>query len=234
MSSELVELPRVAAVIMAVRNANRRWLKDAIASVRRQRRLKGWAYTLELGVDACEATSSMLLELGEPHWFSSSHVGPYVMRNTLMQAPPADAFAVFDADDVMHREYLKTLIPLAEKWGIAGAARRTIGPDDRVLTRRSVYGSGVAVFSRRALEQLGGYKSWINGADWDLAQRADALGITRRSHPEVLYDRRRHPGSLHITVGKERRDAAVRSAAADLERGILHVTPQTTDLERRA
>lgn len=234
---------RFCAVVMAAHQARRRWLEEAVRSVRAQEPLPGWVYYFMVGVDGCEDTSALLLELEQPHWFSPTNVGPYVIRNSLIEKVPAAAVAIFDADDVMHPTYLRTLIPLAMKHGVAGAARRTIDAVGRVALesrkgRRQdkvdPYGTGVAVISSRVLEAAGGFKPWAHAADHDFSRRVDALGFRRLGYKKPLFDRRRHVDQLHNRVGDAARRAAVNRATAELEQGVLRVEPVTTPLEWRS
>jgi hypothetical protein len=213
------------------------WIRCALDSIRRQQQSVGWAYSLRIGVDGCDETSELLLYEHEPHWFSPKNVGPYVMRNSLIALAPASAYAVFDADDVMMPEYLTTLL----RWmgdGVAGGSRLRADPSGAVTSGRRVpYQSGVALFSHRAWERLGGYRAWPIAADHDLILRAKALGISVTRPRRPIYLRRTHKGSLtqdpvtgygtHARAGFA--DLAKRLTAS----GHLYVEPVTTVLEYR-
>lgn len=223
------------AVIISAYRASR-WIEETLESVRRQDPYVGWRYTLRIGVDGCEETSVRLRELRQPHWFSPRNVGPYVMRNSLIGIEPADAYAIFDADDLMEPDYLRTLL----RWtgdGIAGPSRRQIDENGVLISNKIRYHCGVSVFSHSAWERLGGYRDWWISADYDIICRARAadISVTRPSRP--LYRRRKHRGSLtadpEIGWGTAVRWAHKEMAERLTRRGELHVEPVTTPLEYR-
>jgi hypothetical protein len=224
------------AVVMAAYRA-KRWILTTLESIREQETRDGWTYSLRIGVDGCEETSSLLLAEGEPHWFSPTNVGPYVMRNSLIELEPAEAYAVFDADDVMLPGYLASLLSWMRD-GIAGASRHNIDPGGVVTSdQRIPYHSGVAVFSDEVWQRLGGYREWPIAADHDFVLRAKALDIGVTRIKQVLYHRRIHPGSLTQDPTSGYRTEIRARFKADAERltkrGDLYVEPVTTPLEYR-
>lgn len=223
-------------VIMAARDAAP-WIGEALRSVFRQERLDGWLWDLRLAVDACEATSAALNEDGEPHWFSPRCVGPYVLRNSLMAIAPSDAWATFDADDVMDPRYLSTLVQLAMPDGIGGAARVHIDQGGARISTGIEHDCGVSVYSAAAMRRLGGFKSWPSLADRDLMHRAGLLGVPIRRTSEVRYLRRVHEKSItqsrDLGIGSKARRERMNLLEEQARAGVLHVTPDTTDLEWR-
>lgn len=222
---------------MAAYKANPTWIRKAIESIEKQLPRPGWEYELRIGVDGCEKTSEILLELGEPHWYSPENVGPYLIRNSLILEAPADAYAPFDCDDVMKRSYLRDVLAWTGT-GIAGAGRTTVNGDGRTLRRRSRFSGGVCIISQAAWEKLGGYRPWPMAADHDLIIRAEKLRIRVKRVKEPLYYRRKHPTSLtqspETKIGSPIRDEFWERAKALTEKGVdLCVTPKTVDLERR-
>lgn len=225
------------AIIMAAYRA-RPWIAEAIASIDAQEPTPGWTYSLRIGVDGCEDTSRRLMELGRPHWYSPENVGAYVMRNSLIEMDPADAYAVFDADDVMLPEYLRTLIGWSDIGkGIAGPSMYRIDEDGARIPGKQRYCWGVALIRREAWAQLGGFRAWPVAADSDLIRRARRLGIRIRAGATPLFERRVLAGSLTraTETGMEsemRRRYREMSISATLAKQC-HVEPVTTPLERR-
>lgn len=209
-----------------------------LRSVDAQEKSDSWSYELRLAVDGCEATSSKLLELGRAHWWSPKNVGPYIIRNSLVALEPADAFAIFDADDVMLPDYLTELLRFVGRDGIVGPARKTIDEEGRLISKRSPYSSGIAVFSGHAWRRLGGYRPWRIAADYDMILRAQKLGIRVRPTRTPFYLRRLHPGSLtqdpetrmHSPERLQAKERAERLTELGLD---MKVQPVTTSLEWR-
>src|SRR4030042_5356260 len=94
---------KTCAIIIPVYNCAE-YLSDCIESVNRQLRWNRWQYELRLGGDGCRETNNLCS--GIPHFYSERNVGAYVMRNSLMYVGRADAYSIFDADDVMCDDFL--------------------------------------------------------------------------------------------------------------------------------
>lgn len=215
-----------------------RYIIETLDSIQQQEPRDGWEYSLRVGVDGCEDTARLLDRAGIPYWWSSQNVGPYVMRNSLIQIAPVTAYAIFDADDIMRPTYLRDLLEWVGPTGIAGAGRTQVDETGRILKRRTRYKSGVCIIHHRAWQQLGGYRPWPMAADYDLIVRAERLQIPVRAVAKALYIRRVHPTSLTQTKetgfkSQERQDLARRSKSLAKHKHNLKVFPVTTELERR-
>lgn len=225
------------AVVVAAWKAAR-YILEALESIDAQQPRPGWTYELRVGVDGCEETSRFLLRAARPHMFSQANVGPYVMRNSLIELAPASAYAVFDADDVMRPEYLTTLLDWTGAHGIAGGARTQMDEHGRILNRRVGYRGGVGIISAEAWGKLGGYRAWPMAADHDLVLRARAMKIPVIPVNKALYHRRVHPSALtqRPDTGFKssiRRDFGNRARRLTREGRGLYVHPATTPLELR-
>jgi hypothetical protein len=184
---------QTCAIIISAWKANPVWLLEALESVEQQVRRKGWRYQVRLGVDGCEETAGHLQEAGVPFYYSPVNVGVYVMRNSLIQLKPADAYAIFDADDQMLPQYLSMNLANVEAGHISGADRVEIS---REGTRVKPFKSGVCVIPHQAWLRLGGYREERLSSDTDFVMRAKYQHIQVKRVRTGLYVRRRHPDSL--------------------------------------
>lgn len=227
---------KTCAVVIAAWKAQR-WIGECLKSVRGQRGMASWRIEVRVAVDGCEATSAELRRLGVPHWWSATNVGPYILRNTLIERQPADCYAIFDADDIMRPTYLERTVRMARPHGIAGAARSTINERGRIIARRSRYQHGVSVIMHEAWKRVGGYRSYRVAADADLVARALALGVRVRAIPHPLYLRRRHADGLTIApetrLGSDFREAVKEDFARRIAARELVVVPETVPLQWR-
>lgn len=224
---------RCAVIIAAYRAAP--FIEECLDSIREQLPRSGWEYSVRIGVDGCISTHQKLLELGVTHWMSDRNGGPYLMRNSLIELLRADAYAIFDADDVMYPHYLLETLARVGRNQIAGAARDQLDARGRVVKRRARFEHGVCTISDAAWRRLGGYRPWPIVADHDLIVRARALRIPVWTITEALYGRRQHPESLTQKKGtglrssfrmkyKKRTDALVAKGSLQL------LSPATTKL----
>lgn len=228
-------MKRVAVIIAAY--AAERWIVDCVRSVLHQKPTAGWTYELRIGVDACPATSAALEAAGIPHYVARENSGAYVVRNSLIGlAPPANAYAIFDADDVMLPEYLHTLLAVSEGTAIAGGARvqvtERLSPVSQAAQR---FQNGVCLIPASAWSALGGYRADRMASDDDLIHRARALGLPVCPHDAPLYLRRVHAESLTQAKGTALGSAARQAVRAEHARlramGELRVTPRTVPLD---
>lgn len=222
------------AVILAAYKAGK-WLEECVRSIYAQRLPSGWTLDLRIGVDGCEETASVLKRIGQPYFMSKKNVGTYIIRNSLMAVAPADAYAIFDADDVMLEGYLATLLRLVGTDGIAGAGRTTIDHNGKIImSHAGRFSSGVCVISAHAMKKLGGYRPERIASDADLIGRAKLSKISVERCDEQLYHRRKHPASLTQAAptrfGSRERVNVVAAHRRLRDEGAQHVDPVTTPM----
>jgi hypothetical protein len=225
------------AVIIAAYQAPRDWLEVCADSVRLSAMAANLTgLDLRIGVDGCDQTAAALNADGDPFWWSPVNVGPYVMRNSLIALAPADAFVVFDADDVMLPNYLTEVLRLLRVYPMVGPSRIEC---DEHLNRIEFkpYRHGVCAFTPDVLAKLGGYKGERLGADVDLVARAKTAGIQVVT-AGACYLRRRHSASLTHAADTAKGSAAREEARRRMERQRLsarhrvYVEPVMTPLVR--
>lgn len=248
------------AVIIAAHRASR-WIGACVASVRASAADCAANVRIErrIGVDACAETANTLDQLGEPYFLAAENVGAYVMRNSLVTASPADAYVMFDADDVMLPAFLPRMVRALRAKPIVGPSR--IECDEHLVPRQphrvTTYKHGVCGIRHDAWEQLGGFRAERFGADTDLIARADMrvrrhgrlfVRVERTVISEAMYLRRRHGDSLtrHPDTGFHSRSRAEAIHRMDAARAagqwqntpvtvsLLYVDPVAREAARRA
>lgn len=227
--------PRHVAVIIAAYKAER-WIDRTLESVREQNLPAGWTLDVRVGVDACPVTAEKLRSLLCEFWLSETNVGPYVMRNSLIEVAPADHYVIFDSDDIMGKDYVRTLVGLAGGERISGSARLTINEHGHKKGPVLAYGSGVCCFSHAVWKHLVAFRPWPMAADWDFVMRARKLGIRVAKASRPLYYRRQHPDSLTrapaTSIRSDARSRLVLQGQRLLAIGDIAVELVTTPLRR--
>jgi hypothetical protein len=184
------------AVIVAAWQTRADWLDACLTSIVRSAALvPDVAIRLRIGVDACPSTAAQLDALSRAYFYAPTHVGVYVLRNSLLHLDAADAYAIFDADDVMLPAFLPTVTQLLATNALVGPSRTEC---DAALTptRYRPYRHGVCAFRHAVLTRLGGYQAVPVAADTDFIARARQARIHPYVTSDALYLRRRHPASL--------------------------------------
>src|SRR5690606_19610199 len=134
------------------------------------------AVDVRVGVDGCEETALALEALGRPYYWSAENVGAYVLRNSLVAAAYADAYVMFDADDVMLPGFLPKMVRGLRCKPIVGPSRIEV---DETLQprlpggRHTLYRHGVCGVRHDAWTTLEGFRAERFGADSDFIARAD-------------------------------------------------------------
>jgi hypothetical protein len=225
------------AVCIAAWQTRADWLDACLTSIVRSAALvPDVAVTLRIGVDACPATAAQLDALSRAYAWSPVHVGAYVLRNSLLRLAEADAYAIFDADDVMLPAYMPTVTARLQTHALVGPSRTEC---DATLTptRFRPYRHGVCAFRHAVLTRLGGYQAVPVAADTDFIARARQAGIHPYVTADPLYLRRRHPASLTKApgtgFGSPLRAQIVRELSRQRLSGKVWCAPVTTALVAR-
>jgi glycosyltransferase involved in cell wall biosynthesis len=225
------------AVILAAYQARADWLQACLASIDASAATApGVALHVRIGVDGCADTAAVLEEMGRSYYWTPDNVGAYIVRNSLIRLAPADAYVIFDADDVMLPAYLPSVMGALQTHAIVGPSRLDCAADltDKRFFR---YRHGVCAFRHEVLAKLGGYQAERLGADVDFIARARAARIHPHITGEPCYLRRRHPASLTKAEATGFGSAARHQARKRMERirlnGKVYVQPVTVPLEMR-
>lgn len=218
---------RRAAVIMTARDTAA-YISEAVASVYASiAQVAGWEVQCLVAVDDCPETRHRLTLMGHAHWYSSTNVGTFVLRNSLALLAEGlydtEVILNFDSDDVMLPLYLPALLAAAAPDRLVGAARYEVGPaleqehPPRIKPWACVGGN--CAIGIDAWRQLGGY--WTThrlAMDTELCDRARKLGIPWRAIEAPLFLRRRNPRSLTQSYGTAHGSAQRAAAVADIAR----------------
>jgi len=159
-------------------------------------------YEVLVGVDNCESTlqacqkypaSKKKLNL-RLFWFSK-HVGPYLIRNTLVTQSKGDVVIMSDADDEMCNDYLKAMCEIALKGNHARARRQVIKNGRPQIDPTPEF--GVLCGIRKDLFMwMGGYDPWPIQADTAFMKRCMRMNIKRELTKNIVYLYHKHEDSL--------------------------------------
>jgi GT2 family glycosyltransferase len=193
------------------------------------------------------------------------NVGPGPARHRAIQATDAPLLALLDADDLWFPDHLETMVAAYERdpglvtarefaWiqgrGIDLARRRAkppipTGPRDQLVALLQHNYVSFGFFPRTLYEQVGGFRDFLVGEDWDLWIRMLRSGasLTEASHPTAMH--RVRSGSLSVNPADtvEHGIAVLTAAAAEArspweraaaERGLRRLRARKRYYEVRA
>jgi len=151
-----------------------------------------------IGVDGCIETYNHIKHLENVYYFKEN-VGPYVIKNTLIDQAKYDDILFFDSDDIM-----------AE--GTIEKVTKTLNSKDYVklsyidfikkpLLSGIVYSNAVIGIKKSVFNSINGFYPWRCSADTELVNRLQYNNFSCKTIPDVCYYRRLHQDNL--TVRKE-------------------------------
>lgn len=203
---------KTLSVLIAAYKAER-WLEQCIQSVQAQRLPAGVALEILVGVDGCASSLAVAKRLVAGNmkvFYSPENNGPFVTFNTLMRFASGEWICRFDADDVMHPDFLAEQlrrlggdVNMTLTWSIF--TDECLQPTSIILAhddyrpargehRRG--GEGCFVLERQVWGRLGGFRPWRCGADTDFRDRVIASGLNISVVEKFLSYRRVHENSL--------------------------------------
>jgi glycosyltransferase involved in cell wall biosynthesis len=208
------------------------YILDMIKSFEAQEPYEDWRFELKIGVDGCNETRKVLENIGyQFNYFNENH-GVYVVRNSLIQSSDADLFVIFDADDLMHTNFLKECIIGTENNQIFCCGKNVIdlSTGSKIFSR---YGGGICSFRKASWQKIGGYREDRIASDTDLILRFCMAGETINVSNEALYDYRRHSDSLTLSedtcLKSKRRDEIVKDHENKRLLGEIKIKPIIAD-----
>lgn len=157
-----------------------------------------------VGIDNCQATLSKIKSIKDNYpnlkvYYSDKSVGPYVMRNSLVDIANHDNILFFDADDIMKPNMISMIL---KKYSSKSPIRFKLvnfidGSNYRTNNQRyHAHAHGVFFSHKSILKTTGGFKGWLCGADTEFIKRCEKNRIIDIKIDDILFYRRIHPESL--------------------------------------
>jgi hypothetical protein len=165
-----------------------------------------------VGIDNCNSTSIQLNKIKDTYpnlrvFLSDTSVGPYIMRNTLLDFAKYDNILFFDADDIMKPGMVSNILryytknsPIRFKYlNFQHGKPYTSGKSHPSVAH------GVFFSSREILDIIGGFQPWMCGADTEFMKRCAQNGIRDVELQDYVFYRRIHGNSLTINTATNHR-----------------------------
>lgn len=178
------------------------YIGECLRSVCSQTPIEGWEFDIRVGIDGCEKTqraveSCVSEGMHIDVYSAEQNSGAYIMRNSLIALHPADAYAYFDADDVMHPHYMSKMLEQIDNGHHAVMTAKHQCDENLVITNGSCIQAGGAItFTAAALGSVGGFRHFRCGCDTDFMCRLELAGIKIALINTPLYYRRKHERAL--------------------------------------
>ena len=224
------------AIIIAAYDAAE-FINTCVNSIMNQKPVDGWTIEIRVGTDGCYRTAQ---KMRIPFYASERNVGAYVIRNSLIYASPADCYSYFDADDAMMPDYLFRSLSVISAGADAVIAAK-LQSDSKlrpiISSKLCLQAGGAITFTKKALDMVGGFRSFRCAADTDFMYRLEMAGIKIQKITDPLYYRRCHPRQLtrksDTAFGSLYRRKSWAQMTIDRGKGIIKIDPEIVKLTRR-
>jgi len=155
-----------------------------------------------VGIDNCEETRDYIITKKEKYkdvkfYFFNKNVGPYVVKNTLVNSyAKSDNILFFDSDDVCMPNKLNSLYGVLLKQKFVRFKYENFDLNGVHKSKIGLFAEGVIGINKKTFLSLNGYYPWKCAADTELRERAFSKNIKIYRFHVILFHRRLHPLSL--------------------------------------
>ena len=150
-----------------------------------------------IGVDGCEETYNHIKHLDNVFYFPKN-VGPYVIKNTLVDIAKNENIIFFDADDVMITEAIENILDALYRSDYVKLNYMNF--QDRIKPG-PIMNDAVVAIKKSVFNSLNGFYPWRCGADTEFAYRLQYNHLKEGKVDALCYYRRLHGENL--TIKKE-------------------------------
>ena len=155
-------------------------------------------YEILIGVDACIETfkAAKEYECDNIHvFYFTKNVGPYIIKNTLVDLAKYDKILFFDSDDVMAENTIDKVNDILSQCDYANLKYINFSGTN-INTNGHVMNDAVICIKKVLFNSLNGFYNWRCGADTEFTKRLESNNIKTKSFESVCYYRRLCPTSL--------------------------------------
>lgn len=153
-----------------------------------------------IGVDCCIETYNHIKHLDGVFYFAKN-VGPYVIKNTLIDIASNEDIIFFDADDIMVTERIldiKEALQKSDYVRLNYLNFREISGEDDWQTDVIMDNNAVIAIKKNLFNSLNGFYPWKCGADSEFAYRLEYNKIKQGPIHDLCYYRRIHGENLTL------------------------------------
>ena len=153
-----------------------------------------------VGVDGCQETFDHLKDRTDIRlFFFQENVGPYVIKNSLVDEATHENILFFDADDVVASDIIPAIEDALKN--VDYVKLNYINFQTKINTSGHKMHDAVIAIKRSVFNKLNGFQSWRCAADTEFAHRLEYNKLKHKVLDGVAYYRRLH--GTNLTLSKE-------------------------------
>jgi glycosyltransferase involved in cell wall biosynthesis len=193
------EIKLISIIIPTYKNTE--YIDECINSILKS----GEIHNIELliGVDACQETLHHIKTKEYPDfvkfYYFNENVGPYVIKNSLLNITNSENILFFDSDDIIRPDTIPNIINNLSKNDCVLLSFQTM-TNNIVNNDELNFAAGVFAIKKDLILKMNGFEPWRVSADSEFIKRLhkhttkthnlDTLGFYYRQHPNSLTKRR--------------------------------------------
>jgi glycosyltransferase involved in cell wall biosynthesis len=153
-----------------------------------------------IGVDYCKETFIHLKNIPNIKLFYfTENVGPFVIKNTLINAAKYENILFFDSDDILHDGMLDVIAKQLED--VDYLKLNYINFHNKKIMNGHKMNDAVIAIKKNVFNSLNGFYPWRCGADTEFTYRLEYNKYKTKTFTDFCYHRRIHDENL--TIKKE-------------------------------
>lgn len=157
-----------------------------------------------VGIDACEKTKEYVINNKNKFkqttfYYFNDNVGPYVIKNTLVNKTKSDKILFFDSDDILVKNSLLTIHQYLKKHEYIQFNFLNFENKGLIKTNIVKYAEGVFAIDKKIFNELNGFRPWRCAADSEFRFRYEYKRKKTEKINQITFHRRIHPTSLTRT-----------------------------------
>jgi len=181
----------ISVIIPAYKST--KYISECIASIQGE-------CEILIGVDHCQETYDYLKDFPNIKLFYfTENVGPYVIKNTLVDVAEHEFILFFDSDDVLHEGILSVITK--ELQDVDYLKLNYINFHHKKILNGHKMNDAVIAIKKSVFNSLNGFQPWRCGADTEFGYRLEFNKCKTKKFTEFCYHRRIH--NENLTVKKE-------------------------------
>jgi glycosyltransferase involved in cell wall biosynthesis len=188
------------SIIVPTRNVPN-FLKECIESIKKQ--VVNFEYEIIIGVDNCEKTVQHIQT--NPEFYNDitvysffENVGPYIIKNNLIDYCKYNTLLFFDSDDIMVQNMLQTVHNTIKTYDVIQFKYVDFRGDIRNQMKGGL-AEGIIGIKKDIFIENGGFENWICAADSEFRKRLLHRKINMTLIPNIMIYRRLHENNLTIS-----------------------------------
>jgi len=195
-----LDVLKISIIIPAFKAAE--YIEECLNSIYSQNTV--FTFEILIGIDNCESTKDKLLQIADKYsnlhiFYSNESVGPYIIRNTLVQKATYPNLLFFDADDIMSTSLISNISRKNDQVRPIRFKYFNFNQGSDPFSSKTIHhttGEGVFFIPKGTFKKIGGFQNWKVGADSEFKQRCNKNKILSIELSEPLFYRRLHNSSL--------------------------------------